>query len=77
MTTEEILLTVLTVAIVVLIAMVLAVLFLVLKIAKKINTAVNEVQHAMSNGSQIVQSLAPVGVITSIYRVLKVMKKRK
>lgn len=77
MTTEEVLLTVLTVAIVVLIAMVLAVLFLVLRIVKKISNAVDEAQHIVAQGSRMVQSFAPVTYATFAYRLIKIMKKRK
>lgn len=77
MTTEEILLTVLTVAITVLIATVLVVLVMVLKVLKKINTFTAELEHVVASGSQVVRSLAPIGMLTNALRIVKIMKKRK
>lgn len=76
MTTEEILLTVLTIAVVVLITLVLVVLFMILRIMKKMNNFVDEIQTTVHNGSQIVQSLAPVSMLTSALRLIKIMKRR-
>lgn len=76
MTTEEILLTVLTVAIVVLIAMVLAVLFMILRVVKKVNTTINGAQHIATTSAEMFKSVTPIRILMALMRSKNVSKRR-
>lgn len=78
MTTEEALLTVLTVAIVILIITVVAVLILVLNIARKINHVTAQLQVVTDKGARVAEALTPIGVVTlGLFQAMKVLIKRR
>lgn len=63
MTTEEILLTVLTASIVVLIIMVLVVLVVVLQTVRRLKKVTTEVQHLTERGTMAAERMAPVSMV--------------
>lgn len=74
MTTEEILLTVLTIAIVVLIIVVVSVLVAVLSIARKVNHVTQQIQTVTDKGARFAENVAPVGAAAlGMMQVLKVL----
>lgn len=76
MTTEEILLTVLTVAIVILIFMVVTVLIAILSIARKVNHVTSQIQVVTDKGARVADALAPVGVTAlGFFQALRVLIK--
>jgi cell division protein FtsL len=79
MTTEEILLTVLTVAIVVLIIVVVLVLVFVLQILKRFKKIAAEVEHITERGRDAAERIAPLSAATvGVLQVARtLMKKRK
>lgn len=78
MTTEETLLTVLTVAIVILIVTVVAVLLVVLNIARKVNHVTDQVQAVTDKGARVAEALTPVSVMTiGLLQALKVIVRRR
>lgn len=78
MTTEEVLLTVLTVAIVILIVSVIAVLLVVLSIARKVDHVTTQVQTVTDKGARVAEALAPVSVMAiGLLQALRVIVKRR
>ena len=78
MTTEETLLTVLTVAIVILILSVVAVLIMVLSIGRKVNHVTSQIQAVTDKGAKVAEALTPVSVATlGIFQALKILAVRR
>lgn len=78
MTTEEVLLTVLTVAIVILIITVVAVLIMVLSIARKVNHVTDQIQIVTDKGARVAEALTPVSVATlGFLQAMRVLIKRR
>lgn len=78
MSTEEILLTVLTVAIVILIVVVVTVLMLVLSIARKVNHVTAQIQTVTDKGARVAEALTPVSVATlGFLQAMKILIKKR
>jgi len=78
MTTEEVLLTVLTIAIVILIIVVVTVLMMVLSIARKVNHVTAQVQLITDKGAKVAEALTPVSVMTlGLLQAMKVIVRRR
>ena len=78
MTTEEILLTVLTVAIVSLIITTLAVLIVLFQAVRKLKQATTEIQELAERGTLAAERMAPLSVgLVSVLQVAKLLMKQR
>lgn len=78
MTTEEVLLTVLTIAIVILIAVTIAVLTVVFLALKKIKQATDHVEHLTARSSELADRVAPASVAAiSMLQIARVLTKKR
>lgn len=74
MSTEEILLTVLTIAIVILIIVVIAVLLMVLRVARKIKHLTEQAEAVADRGAKVAETLTPIGVTAlGVLQALKIL----
>ncbi len=78
MTTEEILLTILTVVIVILVAIAISVLVVILAIARKINHVTDQVQIVADKGTKVAEVFTPLGVAgLGVFQAMRVIMKRR